>query len=637
MVGLMLAVTVAPGSGDPLLKRTEVLKVDMAGMPGQEAHMWVAEIGPGAATGRHSHSTPRFVYVLAGSVTLEVDGKSPRVFTAGEGFQEAPGVVHNFRNASTSEPATALGFQIAGKGQPLQVAPGATGADAGTGTVTFRTSCGEAVAEPFNRAVSLLYSFEYPESEKAFRSILEASPECAMARWGVAMSLWHPLWAPPSRADLEAGAAVLAGVADVEKTEREAAYLSAIESFYAWYETTPHTQRAQAYSDRMEAVYRQNLDDPEAAVFYSLSLLGAASPKDKSYANQFKAAGLLNFVRNDQPHHPGVLHYIIHSYDFPGLAHLALPAARIYARVAPESTHAQHMPSHIFTRLGLWKESIASNHDSTASAAHYTELAHLPGHYDEGLHSMDYLLYALLQASRDKDARLQLEKLRRIKKTHPENFKVAYTYAAAPSRYALERQQWREASEIALEPADFPWDKFPWARSIVHFARGIGAARSGQPDIARRELEAIRRIRDSLGQDILPYWREEVFVHADALASWIHLVEGESGEALRLARAAANREDAVDKHPLTPGEVVPAREVLADMLLELGRNGEALKEYQAVLRGAPSRYNALLGAARAASRLEQKDLSRHYYGRIVEQASQSRGERASFGEAQRGR
>lgn len=410
------------------------------------------------------------------------------------------------------------------------------------GRVTFKTSCDEAVRADFDRAVAFLYSFEYPKSEKSFRAILTTSPSCVMARWGIAMSLWHPLWAPPSRADLAAGAAVLKGAVLAAPTQREAAYLSAIQAFYDGHQAVPHSERARAYSDRMKDVYREHLDDSEAAVFYALSLLGAADPTDKSYANQFKAAGVLNWVRDQQPHHPGVLHYLIHSYDFPGLAHLALPAANIYADVAPASTHAQHMPSHIFTRLGLWERSIASNHDSTARAAHYTKHANLPGYYDEGLHSMDYLLYALLQTARDEDARRLLENLAGIGKANAENFKVAYTYAAAPARYALERREWADASAIALAPTDFAWEEFPWAHAIVHFARSIGAARSDQLDLARAELAVLLKLRDSLDRATLPYWREQVFVQADAIQSWIALAEKEPDTALRLAQRALAHE-----------------------------------------------------------------------------------------------
>jgi tetratricopeptide (TPR) repeat protein len=478
-----------------------------------------------------------------------------------------------------------------------------------------------------------LHSFEYPESEKSFRTILEKAPNCSMARWGIAMSLWHPLWAPPGDAALAAGEAILENASGGVPTQREVAYLEAIRAFYANHPERSHTERAEAYRARMEKVYRAHLEDPEAAIFYALSLLATASAKDKTYANQFKAAGLLNWVRNDQPHHPGVLHYLIHSYDFPGLAHLALPAAKIYADVAPASAHAQHMPSHIFTRLGLWERSISSNHDSTASAARYTKRAKLPGHYDEGLHSMDYLLYALLQTARDDEARAHLERLSKIGKANLENFKVAYAYAAAPARFTLERRAWREASQIELGPGDFPWSEFPWARSIVHFARGVGAARIGDLVLARAERDHIVEIRSSLDPETLPYWREEVFVHADAVSSWIELRDGDVERALELARAAADREDAVDKHPVTPGEVVPARELLGDMLLELGRASDARAEYEEVLESSPNRWNALLGVARAALEGGDPEAARSYFERVVSQSDDSNSTRSALQEA----
>ena len=407
----------------------------------------------------------------------------------------------------------------------------------GTGLIEFATSCDAAVASEFNRAVELLHSFEYPESEEIFRSILEPEPECGMARWGVAMTLWHSTWVPPSVADLAAGEAMLASIDRSTVTTREAAYIDALTLFYADYGTLPHQVRARAYSEGMRQVYMGNLDDPEAAVFYALSLLATADPMDKSYANQFKAASLLMWVRNTQPHHPGVLHYIIHSYDYPGMAHLARDAAMIYADVAPNSTHAQHMPSHIFTRLGLWDRAISSNDDSTASAVAYTQRANLAGHYDEGLHSIDYLMYALLQTAQDETAGQLLDRLRAIKKAHLENFKVAFTYTASPARYALERRQWIEASQLALLPTDFPWQDFGWARSIHHFARGIGAARSDQLALARQELERIEEIAAALPDATSPYFREEVFVHADAVSSWILLGEGDTAEAHSAGRS----------------------------------------------------------------------------------------------------
>jgi len=496
--------------------------------------------------------------------------------------------------------------------------------------VQFRNSCSAAVQDEFSHAITLLHSFEYPETTRLFREITEKEPGCAMARWGSAMSIWHPLWAPPSKADLAAGARILAATDGLTMTAREAAYIDAIKAFFASDDTSTHVLRARAFEEKMGEVYAANLDDPEAALFHSLSLLAAADPRDKSYARQFKSAGLLNWVRASQPEHPGVLHYLIHSYDFPGLAHLALDAAMTYADAAPDSAHAQHMPSHIFTRLGLWDRSLSSNHDSTRSALEFTERANLPGHYDEGLHSIDYLMYAMLQTARDDEARTLLKQLAGITKTDTENFKVAYTYAASPARYALERRQWEEASNLEFIRKNFAWDQFGWAQSIHYFARGIGAARSGDIDKARAALATIKALQEDLPGTTLPYWREEVQVHMDAVGAWILLAEGSADEALALALAAADREDAVDKHPVTPGEVLPARELYADMLFETDRFDEALYQYQVVLSGSPNRLNALVGAAEAANSAGQARLADSYRSIVRQQTSQGQGTRKNL-------
>ncbi len=371
----------------------------------------------------------------------------------------------------------------------------------------------------------------------------------------------------------------------------------------------------------MGELYAGNLDDPEAALFYALALLATADPRDKTYAHQFKSAGLLNWVRDAEPTHPGVLHYLIHSYDFPGLAHLALEAAKTYAAAAPDSAHAQHMPSHIFTRLGLWERSIASNHDSTRSAADYTVRANLPGHYDEGLHGMDYLMYALLQTARDEEASELLLALQGIGKTNTENFKVAYTYAASPARYVLERRQWEEAGELTLLPAEFAWEEFPWAQTIHYFARGIGSARSNQLDNARQELQKIKALQAGMADTTSPYWRAEVMVQVDMVNAWIVFAEGDVGGALRLAAAAADHEDEVDKHPVTPGEVLPARELYADRLFESGNHAKSLEQYRRVLSGSPNRLNALLGAARAAAKAGDSRRAEEYYAQAREQTA----------------
>ncbi len=493
--------------------------------------------------------------------------------------------------------------------------------------VQFDNSCSDTVRDDFNNAVTLLHSFEYVETTRLFGEISEKDPNCAMSRWGSAMSIWHPLWAPPSEADLQAGAQILAETEGLDVTPREAAYIEALKAFFSSTDRSTHIERAQAYEALMHDVYINNLDDPESTVFYSLALLAAGDPRDKSYARQYKSAGLLNWVRSSQPTHPGVLHYLIHSYDYPSLAHLALDSALIYADAAPDSAHAQHMPSHIFTRLGLWDRSLSSNHDSTQSAIEYTARAHLPGHYDEGLHSIDYLMYAMLQTARDDEARDLLDQLADITKTDTENFKVAYTYAASPARYVLERREWEEAAELELIRQNFEWSEFPWAVSIHHFARGIGAIRSGGEDQARDELTTIRKLQSELSATAIPYWREEMQVQVDALMSWIALRRGDEVAALTLASAAADREDAVDKHPVTPGEVLPARELYADMLFETGKFAESLAQYQVVLEGSPNRLNAMLGAARAADKAGEPALAEQIGGIVAMQTSHGNDDR----------
>lgn len=525
--------------------------------------------------------------------------------------------------ASTLAPLLLLLTVPAASGQSAAAAP----------RVHFPTSCNPAVTQTFDRAVELLHSFEYPESDELFRAVMEADPECAMARWGSAMTRWHPLWAPPSAADLQDGAALLAGADLSTALPRERALIDALTRFFSNADPTNHEERAAAYGDAIARLHEQRPDDVELATLHALALLAVADPADPSQRVQRQAASLLGPVLRRHPEHPGALHYLIHSYDHPRLAHLALDAAERYAAVAPDSAHAQHMPSHIFTRLGLWQRAVASNRDASEAATAYTMRAHLTGHYDEGIHSIDYLVYALLQVADDEAAAAQVERLRSLGPAEPQSFKVAYAYAASPARYALERRAWEEAARLELVEPDFPWSRYEWARSIHHFARGLGAARSGALEAANRELETLRRIAAGLAPETLPYWREQVFVQADALASWIAHVAGDEDAALRLARAAAEREDGVDKHPVTPGEVLPARELYADLLLELGRARQAREQYEQVLRRAPNRTNALLGAAEAADRSNDHPAAVSYYRKVLAQTTPHQHQRPRLREA----
>lgn len=477
-------------------------------------------------------------------------------------------------------------------------------------------SCSNSAQKSFDAGLSLLHSFEYAEARRYFTEAESLDPDCAMAKWGRAMTLWHPLWAPPAAADLEEGARLLEGASALANDEKSRTYVEALNAFFANAASEAHGARVSAYEAKMRAMHLADTSDIEAALFYALALLASADPHDASCAKQLRAGAILNLAGGAAPAHPGVLHYTIHAFDYPSLAYLALPAALRYADAAPESAHAQHMPSHIFTRLGMWERAVSSNRDSTKSAADYTRRAHLDGHYDEGLHSIDYLIYALLQTGRDEAAAEVLADLRAIGKPNEKNFKAAFTYASSPSRYVIERKAWSEAAGLEVAPVSFPWTDFPWAESIIHFARGLGAAKAGDLDAAQTELDAIARLQSALSPSTLPYWRDQVGVQRDLVDAAIRFARNERDSALVLASAAADREDAVDKHPVTPGEIAPARELYAQMLLDAGRPKEALVQFKAVLSRAPNRLNALVGAAQAADASNETEASEAYWRAI---------------------
>jgi tetratricopeptide (TPR) repeat protein len=468
------------------------------------------------------------------------------------------------------------------------------------GTVVFPTSCAPAVQARFARAVALLHSFWYDEAEKAFGEVAAADPSCAMAQWGVAMSLYHPIWAAPTPAEVKRGQeAVAKARAAAAPTERERDYVAAVETFFRDADTVDHRTRAVAYEKAMERVHDRYPDDREAAIFHALALLGTAPPADKTYANQKKAGAILNRVLPAQPDHPGVAHYLIHSFDYPELAELALPAARSYSKIAESSPHALHMPSHIFVRLGLWDDSVRANEDSAAAARAHVEKAQ-PGatSFDE-LHAVDYLAYAFLQQGRDADALRMVERVRKVEKLDNPNFAAAYALAATPARYALERGRWAEAAALEVAPASFPWAKFPYAEAITYFARGVGAARSGDLARAREAVARLEALRQAAVDAKIPYWPDQIEIQRRATAGWLARAEGRNDDAQRLLGEAVELEAATDKHPVTPGAVLPARELRADLLMDLGRSAEALAEYEASLKVAPKRRYALAGVARA--------------------------------------
>ncbi len=478
------------------------------------------------------------------------------------------------------------------------------------GRVNFPVSCTGAAQKQFNRAVAWLHSFEYEEAEKAFTEVTVTDPRCGMGYWGIAMSNYHPIWAPPTTAELQKGLSAVKNAKAVgARTQRERDYIAAIEVFYKNADKLDHRTRTFGYSRAMEQLYQRHPSDREAGVFYALTLIATGMmANDKSYAREKKAAQILNRVRAREPQHPGVAHYLIHSYDYPALARLALPAARSYAKIAPASAHAQHMPSHIFTRLGLWQEAIRSNLDAEAAAKAYAVRNHLSGVFDEQFHAMDYLAYAYLQGAQDKQARGVLDELNKIQRAEPETFKVAYAFTAIPARYTLERRRWDEAARLTLPPGSLgalPWQRFRWAAASIHFARAIGSARTGDTVSARQDVEKLAAIQLALVEVKGDYdWAKQVGIQRQAASAWLAHAEGKDVEALRLMRAAADLEDATEKHPVTPGAILPAREMLGDLLRELNQLPLALKEYETVLKSSPNRFNSVYGVARSGNSLE---------------------------------
>lgn len=508
------------------------------------------------------------------------------------------------------------------------------------GKVSFPVSCSPQAQQQFNRAVAWLHSFEYGESERAFNDVAATDPRCAMAHWGAAMSLYHQLWAPPTPAELAKGNQSVQRAKQIgAKTRRERDYIDAIALFFTDWEKVDHSTRASRYEHAMEQVYTRYPGDREGGVFYALALNAVALatvPMDKTYAKQKKAAAILNRVLRLEPDHPGVTHYLIHSYDYPPVAHLALGAARRYARIAPSSAHALHMPSHIFTRLGLWEEDVATNIKSENAAKDYAQRNHLIGVWDEQLHAMDYLAYAYLQQARDREARSVLDELKAIPKTNPENFKCAYSFAAIPARWALERRVWSEAAELKVEPVNFPWSRFQWAEAITHFARAIGAARNGDRDRARVEVEKLGVVQKQLvGAKDNYDWATQVEIQHRAAAAWLAKAEEKNTEALQLMRSAADLEDSTDKHPVTPGAVIPARELLGDMLLELERPAEALKEYEVSLQTSPNRFGGLYGAGRAAELANDPKKARAFYLKLTANCENADGDRSELAHARK--
>ncbi len=526
------------------------------------------------------------------------------------------------------------------------------------GSVEFETSCSGKIKEDFNLAIALLHSFEYDEAEKAFAKVIDEEPECAMAYWGAAMCNYHQLWDPPSQPELEKGSALIELAKSItQKSKREADYIEALSLFYKDWNKTDHRTRNINYEKAMEKLYTEYSNDKEAAIFYALALRAAADPADKTFANQKKAGAILNALYPNEPNHPGIAHYIIHIYDYPELAELALPMARKYASIAPSSAHALHMPSHIFTRLGLWDECINSNLASVSSAQCYAEAAGIKGHWDEELHALDYLMYAYLQKGENELAKEQWDYLKTINDVSPLTFKVAYAFAAIPSRYLLENKIWNEAANLKIYPANFPWKDFPWQEAIIHFTRLLGSVHTGNMDSAKAELKKLNLLYNTLTEQKDFYKANQVQIQIKTSEAWIQFKEarlpaparsgsggragtdgndkvgqGKNNEALMLMNFAADMEDKTEKHSVTPGEVIPARELLGDMLLQMNKPEKALAAYEADLIKHPNRFNGLYGAGLAAEKSGDAEKAGIYYRQLLTIASPVNSTRAELRE-----
>jgi tetratricopeptide (TPR) repeat protein len=464
------------------------------------------------------------------------------------------------------------------------------------GTVHFPTSCAPAVAPKFDRGVALLHSFEFGEAIRAFNEVISSDSTCAMAHWGVALSRWsNPMAAGLRSATLlqQGKLAIDAATRHATRaTERERGYIAAVAKLYEDPATRDQRARIIAYEKAMEEVSARNPGDTEAKVFYAISLVATAPPGDKTYANQLKAGAILEALWAKQPEHPGYAHYIIHAYDVPALAGKAQAAAARYAGIAPSAAHAQHMPSHTFTRVGMWKESIDANLMSRS-------VAMKAGALGEALHALDYAMYAYLQLGNETAAKALLDSVPALAAKYDPTFiggaappSAAYfAIAAIPARWVLERRSWPEAA--ALTPTS---TAFPYTEAMTHFARALGASRTGDLARARTSVDSLDSIQKRLAASGETYWAEQVAIQKTGASAWVALAEKRNDEALRLMREAVAREDATEKNAVTPGPLAPARELLGDMLLALGKAAEARVEYQAVLKKEPNRRHSMRGA-----------------------------------------
>jgi tetratricopeptide (TPR) repeat protein len=492
------------------------------------------------------------------------------------------------------------------------------------GRVHFQTSCKPAAQRLFDQAMLYQHSFWYRASKQAFEDALKADPECVIAYWGIAQSLLLNPFAPPAPKNLQEGLVAIEKAKSIgAKTQRENDYIGAIGVLYANHDKIAHGPRLQAYLKATEEVALRHPDDDEAQIYYALALNVAASPADRSYALPLKAAAILEPIFRRQPQHPGVAHYLVHSYDYPAIAAKGLDAAKRYAAIAGASPHALHMPSHIFTRIGYWKESIDSN---VASA----QIARQDKEPDDLLHAMDYLVYACLQLAEDGKARAVLDEMKTVIGVNAARHTGPFALAASPARYAVERGDWKAASAMPLQPT-----RFAHVDAMTHFARALGAARTGQLDAAKSDLAKFTELRDKLRDAKDAYWSGQVDIQWQIATAWMQYATGDHEGALKAMSAAADAEDMTEKHVVTPGPLAPARELYGQMLMERGMAREALAAFEATLKKEPRRLGATLGAAHAAEKSGDTIKVRQYFAAAVALAEKADPIRAEIAAARK--
>jgi hypothetical protein len=497
------------------------------------------------------------------------------------------------------------------------------------GAVHFPISC-NAVQGKFDRAVALLHNFFYPETVKAFQAIIKEDSDCAIAYWGLAMSeLPNPLVPPFPPANLKAGSeAIQQGKAAKTQTPREAEYLAAIEVFYIDYDKIDHKTRAERYEQAMQRLHEHYPNDSEAAIFYALALNGAVDFNDKEYTKQLKAAAILNEEAKKQPNHPGIAHYLIHSYDFAPLAAMCVSTAQLYDKIAAAAPHALHMPSHIYSMLGMWEESVRSNLASKAVADDYAAKNFPDQTHPSVPHLLDFIVYADLQMAKDRDAQQVVDSLTTLKRFLVAQLTQDTALAAIPARYALDRGRWDEAAQLVVRDS-----RFPAAQSISYFARAVGAARLGNTAAARAEIARLDEIEARLDAAKNDYWAGQTRIQKLAAAAWLMFSEGQRDEAIAAMRKGADLDDASEKNVAMENKLIPIRALLGELYLSAGMSKEALVEFEASQKVVPNRFRTLAGAAKAARESSSVEAAKRYYRMLTVLAAGGDGDRPEISEA----